>query len=251
MNCPAERWGYMAFKMDEIKTGNVRGMFAGISSDYDFMNRLMTFGMDISWRRFLLSKADMPEGGMLLDVGTGTGDIAFEALRIDPTLRVTGVDFTSEMMEVGRKRKAAEKINWCLADALCLPFPDAAFDAVVSGFLVRNVSDVRSVFKEQARVVKPGGWVVCLDTSPAVKNIFKPLIELYLRVVIPLLGKLLTGKGDAYRYLTNSTMNFIKPQALLEIMSETGLEKVAFKRLMFGNIAVHWGMRPEGEREKP
>ncbi len=230
---------------------NVRGMFADISPDYDFMNRLMTFGMDISWRRFLLSKADLPKAGLLLDVGTGTGDISFEALRIDPTLRVTGVDFTSEMMEVGRRRKGAEKINWCLADAQCLPFPDAAFDAVVSGFLVRNVSDVRSALKEQARVVKPGGWVVCLDTSPAGKNIFKPIIVVYLKILIPLLGRILTGKGDAYQYLTKSTMSFLEPQALLEIMIGTGLEKVAFKRLMLGNIAVHWGMRPARNKEKP
>jgi demethylmenaquinone methyltransferase/2-methoxy-6-polyprenyl-1,4-benzoquinol methylase len=241
----------MVSHKDEAKVKYVKGMFAGISSDYDFMNRLMTLGMDISWRKFLLSKADIPKGGLLLDVGTGTGDIVFEALRIDPTLNVTGVDFTSEMMEVGRRRKGAEKINWCLADALCLPFPDAAFNAVVSGFLVRNVADVRSVLREQARVVKPGGRVVCLDTSPAGKTIIKPLTVLYIKIFIPFLGRMLTGKGDAYRYLTKSTMTFIKPQALLEIMSDIGLEKVEFKRLMFGNIAVHWGVRPDGKREKP
>jgi demethylmenaquinone methyltransferase / 2-methoxy-6-polyprenyl-1,4-benzoquinol methylase len=241
----------MASHKDEAKVRYVKGMFAGISSDYNFMNRLMTFGMDISWRKFLLSKADIPKGGLLLDVGTGTGDIVFEALRIDPTLSVTGVDFTSEMMEVGRRRKGAEKINWCLADALCLPFPDSAFNAVVSGFLVRNVADVRSVFREQARVVKPGGRVVCLDTSPAGESIFKPLTVLYLKIFIPFLGRLLTGNVEAYRYLTKSTMNFIKPQALLEIMSDIGLEKVEFKRLMLGNIAVHWGVRPDGKREKP
>lgn len=235
---------YMAPNKDEAKIRYVQGMFAGISSDYDFMNRLMTFGMDMSWRRFLLSVADVPEGGRLLDVGTGTGDITFEALRIDPTMRVTGVDFTAEMMEVGRRREASGKINWCRGDALCLPFPDATFDAVVSGFLLRNVTDVRLALIEQARVVKPGGRVACLDTSPVPQNILRPLIHFYLRIFIPFLGRLLTGKGAAYRYLTTSTMNFIKPEVLLEILREAGLENVAFRRLIFGNIAVHWGMRP-------
>ncbi len=234
---------------NKTKAASIRGLFADISADYDYMNRLMTFGMDISWRRFLLSKAHLPVAGLLLDVGTGTGDIAVEALRTDPTLRVTGVDFTSEMMRVGQRRKGAEKIKWCLADALCLPFPDAAFDAVVSGFLVRNVTDVRSALREQARVVRPGGWVVCLDTSPAPRNILRPFTEFYLRAFIPFLGRLFTGKGDAYRYLTRSTLNFIEPRALLEIMMDAGLENAAFRRLMFGNIAVHWGMRPVREQE--
>lgn len=239
----------MISKIEDAKAGHVRRMFAGISSDYVFMNSLMTFGMDKSWRRFLLSKTGLPKGGVLLDVGTGTGDIAFEAMHMDPTLNITGIDFTPEMMQTGRNRAGAERINWCLADALCLPFPDAAFDAVVSGFLVRNVTDISSVIKEQARVVRPGGWVVCLDTSPAPRNILRPFTGFYLRAFIPFLGRLLTGKGDAYRYLTRSTLNFIEPQTLLEIMMDAGLENAAFRRLMFGNIAVHWGMRPVRDQE--
>lgn len=234
----------MASTKDEAKVRNVQGMFARVSSDYDFMNRLMTLGRDIYWRRLLLSIADVPRGGMLLDVGTGTGDIAFEALRIDPTMRLTGVDFTAEMMEVGQRREGAEKIDWCRADALYLPFPDAAFDAVASGFLLRNVVDVRSALTEQTRVVKPGGRVVCLDTSPIRRNILRPLIWFYLRIIIPFMGRVLTGKGEPYRYLTASTMNFLQPEVLAELMRDSGLEHVGFKRLMFGSIAVHWGMRP-------
>ena len=123
---------------------------------YDLMNRLMTFGMDISWRRFLLRMAAIPEGGRILDVGVGTGDIAFEALKNNPELRVTGVDFTWEMMATGRERGGDLSIGWCRADAMELPFPDQTFDAVTSGFLVRNVIDVPAVIKEQVRVLKPG-----------------------------------------------------------------------------------------------
>jgi demethylmenaquinone methyltransferase / 2-methoxy-6-polyprenyl-1,4-benzoquinol methylase len=223
----------------------MRRMFSRISPDYDFMNRLMTFGRDMSWRRLVIAIADVPKGGRMLDVGTGTGDIAFEALRLDSSVRVAGVDFTYEMMEFGRRRDDAKKVDWVRADAMCLPFPDATFDAAVSGFLVRNVTDVRSTIMEQVRVVKPGGCVVCLDTSPAGKTILRPAIMFYLRIVIPFLGKLLTGEGDAYRYLTKSTINFIKAEILADIMRDAGLEDVSFKRLMFGNIAVHQGVRPQ------
>jgi len=233
----------MASKKDEAKAGYIHGMFVKISSDYDFMNRLMTFGMHLSWRRMMIAMADVPGGGRLLDVGTGTGDIAFEALRIDPALQVVGVDFTAEMMKFGRRREGSEKIQWCLADALSLPFPDAAFDAVVSGFLLRNVVDVRSALMEQVRVVKPGGSVVCLDTSPARQGVLRPLALFYLKMIIPFMGRLLTGKGEAYRYLTTSSMNFLQPEILAEIMRDTGLEDVHFKRLMFGNIALHRGVR--------
>lgn len=234
----------MKSKSDEGKAGYVRGIFAEISPDYDFMNRLMTFGMDISWRRFLLSMADVPEGGRLLDVGTGTGDIAIEALRIDTSMRVTGLDFTEEMMAVGQRREGLRRVNWCRGDALCMPFPDKTFDAVVSGFLLRNVVDVRSALMEQVRVVRPGGRVVCLDTSPVPRNILRPFIHLYLRIVIPLLGRLLTGKKGAYNYLASSTINFLKPEVLADIMREAGLENITFRRFMLGNIAVHWGVRP-------
>lgn len=234
----------MPCKKGQEKVNYVRGMFARVSDRYDVINRVMTFGRDIAWRRFLISVANVPKGGILLDVGTGTGDIAFEALRIDPTVHVTGLDFTAEMMEAGRKRKGSNNIGWCLADALRLPFPDTTFDAVTSGFLIRNVVDVQSVFREQMRVVKPGGHVVCLDTSPAPRNIVWPFALLYLKILIPLLGHLIIGEKELYAYLCESTLDFMEPKALADIMKEAGLENVAFRRFMFGNIAVHWGMRP-------
>src|SRR4030042_3479216 len=116
----------------------IRDMFASISDGYDLMNRLMTFGRDIAWRRSMISMANVPKGGRLLDVGTGTGGIALEALKADPAIRITGLDFTLDMMKAGRKRKFSDQIGWCLGDALRLLFPDATFDEVTSGFLIRN-----------------------------------------------------------------------------------------------------------------
>jgi demethylmenaquinone methyltransferase/2-methoxy-6-polyprenyl-1,4-benzoquinol methylase len=234
----------MPCKKDQEKVSHVRRMFGRISGKYDLMNRLMTFNRDRTWRRFLISIASVPKGGRMLDVGTGTGDIAFEAFRVDPTAFVTGLDFTREMMEIGRKREDSRRIGWCQADALRLPFPDAAFDAVTSGFLIRNVLDAPSVFREQVRVVKPGGRVVCLDTSPAPRNIVRPFAMFYLKILIPSLGRLITGEKDAYSYLYMSTLDFMEPNVLADIMKGAGLEDVAFRRFMFGNISVHWGMRP-------
>ena len=220
-------------------------MFGRIAGQYDLMNRLMTFGTDRHWRRFLVETADLPEEGRLLDVGTGTGDIAIEALRVNPSLKVIGADLTLEMMKFGMRRSGCEKVGWCCADALELPFMDDSFDSVASGYLARNVADVRKLFEEQMRVVRPGGKVVCLDTSPVHSNILKPFILFHLKAVIPVLGRLVTRDPDAYRYLPESTQAFMGPEALASVMRMAGLKDVSYRRFMFGTMAVHWGTRPE------
>ena len=226
------------------RTAYLREMFGRISGRYDLMNRLMTFGQDRSWRRYVVRKAALPKGGRLLDVGTGTGDIALEALRLDSTLGVTAADFSLRMMQVGRRRPAGQGVFWCHANALKLPFPDAAFDAVTSGYLVRNVIDVRQALEEQMRVVRPGGRVVCLDTSPVPRNALRPFALFHLRVVIPLLGYLLTRNRAAYMYLPESTQAFMEPDRLASIMRSVGLKDVFYRRFMFGTMAVHTGRRP-------
>jgi len=138
-----------------------------------------------------------------------------------------------------------EGVRWCLADALDLPFPDATFDAAVSGYLVRNVTDIRRAFEEQMRVVKPGGRVVCLETSPPPRTIVLPLVRLYLKTVIPLLGYLLTGHRRPYRYLADSTQHFMKSSQLASIMRDVGIGEVIYHRFMFGTQAVYAGTRPQ------
>jgi demethylmenaquinone methyltransferase/2-methoxy-6-polyprenyl-1,4-benzoquinol methylase len=208
------------------------------------MNRLMTFGRDVFWRRFLVAKANVSKGARVLDVGIGTGDIAFELLRVDPEVEVIGVDFTDKMMRVGRKKAGNLIIHWCNADAMQLPFPDATFDAITSGFLMRNLTNISKSFQEQVRVVKPGGRVVCLDTSPVPCNIMRPLTMFYLNKWIPFIGWLISGEKDAYRYLPSSTLKFVEPETLADIMERAGLKDVQFRSFMFGNVAVHWGVRP-------
>jgi len=226
------------------RAAHVREMFGQISGRYDLMNRLIAFGQDRTWRRHTIREAALPPGGLLLDVGSGTGDIALEALRRDSTLRVMAVDFSAQMMQVGRRRPGGQRIFWCHTDALQLPFPDATFDAVTSGYLVRNVIDVRRAFEEQMRVVKPGGRLVCLDTSPVPHNALRPFILFHLKVVIPLLGYLITRNKAAYMYLPQSTQAFKTPDQLALIMESIGLRDVSYHRFMFGTMVVHTGVRP-------
>jgi demethylmenaquinone methyltransferase/2-methoxy-6-polyprenyl-1,4-benzoquinol methylase len=230
---------------DREHAAQVRAMFGRIARRYDLMNRLMTLGRDRAWRRYAVRQAALAPGGRLLDVATGTGDIAREALRQhDGPSAVVGVDFSDPMMQVGRQRPGADRIAWCRADALALPFPDAAFDAVVSGYLVRNVTDMAGVFREQVRVARPGGRVVCLDTSPPPRGILRPLIRVYFWLVIPLLGRIVAGSGTDYTYLPESTEGFKTPDELAAIMREAGLRDVCYRRFMFGTMAVHVGVRP-------
>ena len=227
------------------RAAHVREMFGQVSGRYDLINHLITFGQGWCWRRYVITKAKLPLGGTVLDVGAGTGDIALEALRRDHSLSVVAVDFCLEMMNKGRRKPSGNVILWCKADALKLPFPDATFNAVTSGYLVRNVIDVRRAFEEQIRVVKPGGRLVCLDTSPVPSNVLRPLIMLHLKIVIPLIGYLITRNRTAYRYLSETTQAFIRPDQLESIMRDVGLKSVSYRRFMFGTMAVHMGIRPE------
>jgi demethylmenaquinone methyltransferase/2-methoxy-6-polyprenyl-1,4-benzoquinol methylase len=219
----------------------VQGMFDRIAGRYTLMNRLMTFGQDMRWRRFVVRQARLKPGAKLLDLATGTGDIAFEALRQTPGVQAVGGDFSLGMMMVGRQQPLGDEVDWSGADALNLPFPDNTFDAVTAGYLIRNVVDIPRAFAEQRRVLRPGGRVVILDTSPPPNNLLRPFILFHLRCVIPLLGRLVSGNPEAYRYLPESTQAFKTPDELAALMCAAGFQNVGYQRFMFGTMAVHWG----------
>ena len=168
----------------------VQNMFGRIAHHYDLMNRLMTFGMDIFWRKEVIGRAVLPESGLLLDLGSGTGDLALEAMHHHPGITAVAGDFTLEMMLVGQHRLGGQASQaWCGTDALNLPFPETHFDAVISGFLMRNVTDVPQALSEQWRVLKPGGRIVILDTTRPTRNLLTPLINLHMHTIIPALGQ--------------------------------------------------------------
>lgn len=223
---------------------SIQGMFSRISKRYDLLNTLMSFGRDKLWRKLVLQYADIPPHGSLLDLGTGTGKMATDAKRDHPGLTVAALDLTADMMKVGRSRAPDCDILWINGDALNLPFEDERFDVVISGYLMRNVPDVGRAFREQLRVVKRGGRVVCLDTCPAGPHILKPLVDLYFRIVIPLMGGLVSGQWEAYRYLPASIRSFSSPRELARIMEASGFEKVAFHTFMLETVAILIGEKP-------
>ena len=222
----------------------VQGMFARIAGRYDLMNRLMTAGQDARWRRRVIQLAQLPANGYLLDIATGTGDIAKEGLRQHPDISAVGGDFTLEMMLDGKQASKKDRVLWTGADTLSLPFPDNRFHAVTSGFLMRNVIDVPKAFIEQLRVLRPGGWIIVLESSPPKKNVLRPFIIFHLKYIIPLLGKLVTGDSEAYRYLPESTQKFQHPESLAKIMQDAGLTNISYQLFMFGTIAIHYGQKP-------
>jgi demethylmenaquinone methyltransferase/2-methoxy-6-polyprenyl-1,4-benzoquinol methylase len=177
-----------------------------------------------------------------LDLGAGTGDLANEARRQYPDCYAVAADFTVQMMHFG-KLNASAAIDWSAADALHLPFPTGSFDAVVSGFLLRNVTSIAQVLSEQYRILKPGGRMVCLDTTRPPRSLLSPLIGVHLKVVIPALGQLVTGEREAYTYLPDSTAGFLSAEQLAARMVLAGFREVGFRRLMFGTVAIHWGVK--------
>jgi demethylmenaquinone methyltransferase/2-methoxy-6-polyprenyl-1,4-benzoquinol methylase len=233
----------MAHLTGETRAAYVQDMFGRIAGRYNLMNRLMTGGQDVRWRRFVVRQARLKPGDRLLDLATGTGDIAFEALRAMPGIQAVGGDFSLPMMRVGQMLPLGERVGWTGADALNLPFPDSTFDAVTSGYLVRNVVDIPRCFAEQLRVLKPGGRIVVLDSSPPKDNLLRPFIELHLRYIIPMMGRIVAGENgaDAYRYLPSSTQAFKTPDELAALMRQAGVRNVQYRTFMFGTMAVHWG----------
>ena len=218
-------------------------MFDAIAGRYDLMNRVMTLGQDQGWRRFVDEKEQLQANGRLLDLASGTGDIAALAKFSTPQALIIGADFSQNMLREARRRFADSTISWHVCDANYLPYADQSFDAVTFGYLLRNVDDSLVVLREVYRVLKPGGRVVCLDSTPPRKNILYPMLQIYFKVGIPVLGKLLAQDKSAYAYLTGSTMNFHTAEKLAELFSTAGFAKVGFKRFMFGTIGVHWGMK--------
>jgi len=220
----------------------VRAMFDRITPAYDRMNRLMSLGMDGSWRSLAVRASGVAPGDAALDVCCGTGDLAIELLDAVSTRgRVVGLDFSPAMLEAARRKSS--QVEWVQGDALALPFADGEFAAATIGFGMRNLSDPLRGFAELGRVVRPGGRVVCLELTPP-PAWAAPFARLWTDRAVPLLGRLIARETDAYRYLPASVHRFPAAEELAAVMGRAGLRRVRFRRLSGGAVAVHVGTVP-------
>lgn len=223
----------------------IQTMFGRIVPRYDLLNRLMSLGMDRRWRR-LAAAAARPAGALALDVGAGTGDMAFELRRLGAR-QVIGVDFSPEMLKVALRKAEgrSDGPGWALADALHLPFSDGSFDCVTNAFVLRNLSDLKAGLAEMGRVLKPGGRLVCLDMTPPPGGPFGTLYSFYFSHLVPLLAGAISGDRAAYRYLPNSLRGFPSATALAALMKEAGLSGVRVRYLAGRTVALHVARKPE------
>ena len=225
-----------------LEEPQVRAMFDRIARVYDLLNSVMTAGLHHQWRRRAADLADASVGGRVLDVATGTGDMAFElASRVGPTGEVVGADFSEQMLVIARqKAPVGTVVRFEQANALELPYGDDEFDAATVGFGVRNFSDLAQGLRELARVVKPGGRVVILEMTTPQKPPLSVFFSLWFDRVVPVLGRV-AGDPDAYTYLPNSVKRFPRPEALAALMSSCGLSEIRYILTAGGIIALHVG----------
>ena len=234
----------------------VQGMFAQIAPRYDLVNRLLSGGIDVWWRSVTVRLAPPPDHGSILDVCTGTGDLALAyAARCCSKVKVVGADFCRPMLDRGVQksqlmaaRKQGVAVEWIEADAMHLPFPDASFELVTVAFGLRNIVDTRGGLAEMARVCKPGGRLAILEFSLPKQRLMRSAYLWYFRHVLPRIGQFFArNNSDAYNYLPESVGQFPDGQALADRMTAAGLVDVTFRPLTFGVATLYVGTKPGGD----
>lgn len=219
-------------------------MFTRIAARYDVMNTLMTGGRHHAWRRMTATEAARAIPGPVLDLATGTADLALAVRAADAGRLVVGADFSLGMLREGRQKLAARgatRLPLLAGDALALPFRDHAFACVTSAFLLRNLADLAAGLAEMRRVTRAGGLVIALEIVRPGMPGWDALFAVYFGRVVPLVGALVAGDRSAYTYLPRSVERFVTPGELADLMRKVGLTDVRFRRLGLGTIALHVG----------
>lgn len=234
------------YRLDE-RNRAIREMFSAIAPRYDFLNRLLSFGVDRRWRRAAVAEGVPVRGGRHLDVATGTADVALEIFRQKGwEAYVAGADISPGMIRIGRAKASREglsdRMGFVLAPGESLPFRDGAFDSAFVAFGIRNLADRQRGLREMCRVVRPGGKIVVLEFSRPPSSLFGAIYRIYFTKVLPRMGGLFSRRA-AYTYLPDSVAAFPEPEPFARMMREAGCTAVAFRPLTFGIVTLYAGTR--------
>ncbi len=236
------------FKESELsKKEQVAGMFDKIAFRYDFLNRFLSAGIDVSWRKKAIKELKLLQPQQVLDVATGTADVALLTYKMLQPQKITGIDISDGMLELGRKKvaklKLSNKIELLNGDSETINFADNSFDAITVAFGVRNFEHLEKGIGEMLRVLKPGGKLVVLEFSKPKQVAFKGLYNLYMNKVAPGFGKLIAKNGDAYQYLNDSVQRFPEGKQFINIMEGTGFTDTYYKPLTMGICTIYCGTK--------
>ncbi|WP_343701147.1 bifunctional demethylmenaquinone methyltransferase/2-methoxy-6-polyprenyl-1,4-benzoquinol methylase UbiE [Chitinophaga sp.] len=229
------------------KKEQIAHMFDDIAGRYDFLNRFMSLGIDVTWRKKALRMLKSLQPKQMLDVATGTGDVAIMAQRMLQPDHITGIDISEGMLELGRAKVSKAgfdgKITLQQGDSETINFPDATFDAITAAFGVRNFENLEKGLSEMCRVLKPGGKAVILEFSNPTKTPVKQLYNFYFRYITPWIGKWIARNKAAYTYLPSSVKAFPQGQAMCDILHKVGFQAVTCKTLTFGICSIYCATR--------
>lgn len=225
------------------KRKQVEEMFDNISTDYDFMNRLITFGMDVKWRNNVLKLLNEKDPENILDIATGTGDMAILFAKTNAQ-KIIGVDISKGMLKVAHEKierlNLTDRISTSVQDSEDLKFADNTFDAVSVTYGIRNFEHLSKGLSEIHRVLNPGGAFIILETSQPDNRFIKPFYLLYTRHILPFIARLFVKDKNAYQYLSNSAVNFPYGKALQQILQETGFRHVKLYPQFFGASTIYY-----------
>ncbi len=242
------------FDRDGGKPTYVRNMFGRIARVYDLMNGVMTGGLDRRWRKFTAQQLALKGAARVLDIGTGTADLALTVVKENGAeTHVTGIDFTEEMLQVGRiklqKMGLQNNVELLIGDGENLQFADESFNGVCSAFVMRNLTHLDRGIREQFRVLQPGARMVCLEITHPPSPILAGLFHLYFDRLIPVVGKLVGKSFESYNYLHQSLAVFPNAPKLKQMMESAGFVNVRYYYRTFGVVAVHVGEKPQTKTE--
>lgn len=237
----------LPYKEDEAaKKQQIARMFNSISPRYDLLNHLLSAGVDIYWRKKAISKLKSSRPKVILDVATGTGDFAVEALSLEPE-KIIGVDISEGMLDIARQKIAAkglsDRISLMRGDSENLPFAENMFDAVIVAFGVRNFENLEKGMTDMLRVLKPGGRAVILEFSKPDRFPFSQFYGLYFKYIVPVVGRWVSRDRSAYNYLPESVHAFPRGKAFTNILTGIGFKSASYQRLTFGICSIYTGTK--------